>query len=1205
MRSSIFYQPLAVFLAVIMLPPFSWITGASPFEAAAQAPVVCGPSDSTSSTRQIVNTCPWTGTGTGSLPQDLIQFQDETIATYLKDHKMPADDASDIFDYGRAGLRSEIRSEMESRMMDIIKTPRAQRKPFEQVIYEGMQRLLQPTEIQYLTAVTNEWNRFRSNPCTFTLDPDVAAVNGLTYDGTKYCFPGSLDTLFGTAIAPGANYFKAVGLKSSYGKLIQDRANGAVLVQNGVKLAATLSAVLGAAAGTALLVAVNFASLSAAGGAAAAASAALASGTLLNVTAETAEVLIALAPQLSRVFAGGASAGVTVAVIVGSVQGFQVFNDQAQINELNSLSASLAAWQNAPQDLDTFLTDANGLFRFNAALTALTTPDAPSTAAPPLHRPGIDAAFIPYFGGGGPSEEVTYYDWFNFKWKLTTYKGWFFSSRTGADGTQYQNLTPTIYYKDTSGNSYIASRAGSRFVVTKGAPAATDTVCKADPVTGISPGDIRTCSTYVTTIIALYGFGDNPSQAWSLAVPPSFTSAPSAGFAPGVAKTFDITASGDPAASISQTGTLPAGLSFTAGNPAKLSGTAAAGTEGAYPITLTAQNTGGKVTQNFVLNVGTLNLTFTSPAETTLTLLQPSSFTVRTTGNPKPSLSLGAVPAGMTFIDNGDGTATLSGKPTALFAPGTIPPCPIGGCGVTATNAFGSVYQNLKVYVAPVPTIISSSPSGLAFTVTKAGDYCNSIGSYSTSKELRLFPINDISGQESCAVKFEPTIDGAPGTRYVFEKWNDGPSAITRTFVMPAAPTTYTANFTTQNYLTTSAGPGGSIGPASMWFSCGALCNAIVDAVPAPGYAFTGYSGDLTGGPATQQILMTAPHSVKANFAVVTGAAVAPQAGKYSETVNLTAGISASNAALNAAVAGVLQFTVNGANAGAPVTVNGAGTYTVPYAITQAAGTYPLSAVFTGGAGVLGASASNLLTVTGKTTSVIPVTTNATTVQVSGAGLPGSFQLSFTIGDGSGGSTGGIAQTTPITVTLNGLVAAPVLTCPVTTSVSGGILTAVATCSNVPVNVYEVTTTIGGGYYAGSSTSIIAVFDPSLGDVNGAGKILRNGQSASFGVNVKYKKGLPDGAVAYTGPGSSGNEIKVKSTSIQSMAIAGNTAVILGQATVGGVENYSFQATAIGNGTSESSDLFGLKVTDPSGRAVPELSFSPVNLTSGKIKVPK
>jgi hypothetical protein len=29
MRSSIFYQPLAVFLAVIMLPPFSWITGAS------------------------------------------------------------------------------------------------------------------------------------------------------------------------------------------------------------------------------------------------------------------------------------------------------------------------------------------------------------------------------------------------------------------------------------------------------------------------------------------------------------------------------------------------------------------------------------------------------------------------------------------------------------------------------------------------------------------------------------------------------------------------------------------------------------------------------------------------------------------------------------------------------------------------------------------------------------------------------------------------------------------------------------------------------------------------------------------------------------------------------------------------------------------------------------------------------------------------
>jgi hypothetical protein len=43
------------------------------------------------------------------------------------------------------------------------------------------------------------------------------------------------------------------------------------------------------------------------------------------------------------------------------------------------------------------------------------------------------------------------------------------------------------------------------------------------------------------------------------------------------------------------------------------------------------------------------------------------SFTVTTTGYPVPALSFspaGSLPAGVTFVDNDNGTATISGKPT-------------------------------------------------------------------------------------------------------------------------------------------------------------------------------------------------------------------------------------------------------------------------------------------------------------------------------------------------------------------------------------------------------------------------------------------------------------------------------------------------------------------------------------------------------------
>jgi hypothetical protein len=61
---------------------------------------------------------------------------------------------------------------------------------------------------------------------------------------------------------------------------------------------------------------------------------------------------------------------------------------------------------------------------------------------------------------------------------------------------------------------------------------------------------------------------------------------------------------------------------------------------------------------------GTHPYTFTSADNVTFIAGQPNTFTVTVTGKPTPALSVdGALPAGITFQDNGNGTGVLSGTP--------------------------------------------------------------------------------------------------------------------------------------------------------------------------------------------------------------------------------------------------------------------------------------------------------------------------------------------------------------------------------------------------------------------------------------------------------------------------------------------------------------------------------------------------------------
>ena len=83
---------------------------------------------------------------------------------------------------------------------------------------------------------------------------------------------------------------------------------------------------------------------------------------------------------------------------------------------------------------------------------------------------------------------------------------------------------------------------------------------------------------------------------------PVITSADRATAVTGAAFSFQVAATGFAAPKIIEDGRLPPGVRFTSAD-GTFSGTPRAGTSGSYPITITARNNSGTVTQNFTLTV--------------------------------------------------------------------------------------------------------------------------------------------------------------------------------------------------------------------------------------------------------------------------------------------------------------------------------------------------------------------------------------------------------------------------------------------------------------------------------------------------------------------------------------------------------------------------------------------------------------------------
>jgi len=260
-----------------------------------------------------------------------------------------------------------------------------------------------------------------------------------------------------------------------------------------------------------------------------------------------------------------------------------------------------------------------------------------------------------------------------------------------------------------------------------------------NPTTGVLSGTPPSTSgaPYSIVITAGNGILPNATQLFTLNVQatappaaPTFTSAASKTFTIGTSNTFSVSTAGYPTPTITETNSLPTGISFVdnGNGTATLSGVPPVGTSGPYSLTLAADNgVGTSATQKFTLTVGQTP-GITSANSETFAAGSSNTFTVYTNGYPTATITeTGSLPTGITFTDNGNGTATLTGTPAASASSSyNITVLASNGVGLTTqtlvltVSATAAVNPNIFVGDWAAHTIQQFNPSGVgsAFVAT-------------------------------------------------------------------------------------------------------------------------------------------------------------------------------------------------------------------------------------------------------------------------------------------------------------------------------------------------------------------------------------------------------------------------------------------------------------------------------------------------------
>jgi hypothetical protein len=381
------------------------------------------------------------------------------------------------------------------------------------------------------------------------------------------------------------------------------------------------------------------------------------------------------------------------------------------------------------------------------------------------------------------------------------------------------NITSAAHVTFTVGNA-------GEFTVTTAAyaPAAlTETGTLPQGVTFVDNGDgtatlsgtpAATTGEYIFDITATTPDFPPVTQTFVLAVidPPSITSPTGTIFTAGQAASFAITTTpGIPATTtLSESGKLPSGVLFKPGSngTATLSGTPAAGSGGVYHFTINAGNAASSVTtQAFTLTVNPLGQAPSLPATGTATFTEGVMDSVTITATPgspaNTTLALAkgtTLPKGLSFKNNGNSTATISGTPATNT----------GGSyrfGVIASNAAGLMAtETFTLLIDQAPVIASAATATFvagqanSFIVTTNGLPVGTVAVNPPTSLPAFLKLTD-NPDGSATLSGSPT--AANDGQYVFTLTakNDIGTSVPQTFTLtvgqaPSLPASGTAIFT-------------------------------------------------------------------------------------------------------------------------------------------------------------------------------------------------------------------------------------------------------------------------------------------------------------------------------------------------------------------------------------------------------------------------